>query len=93
MNIRTVCGALLLGGLVAGAASSTLSLAQSKDKGVSASKEAGAAARKSITESATKTATPNRNTNPTKHRYWRHRGGKHPHFGSRRVRTQIHTPQ
>jgi hypothetical protein len=22
-----------------------------------------------------------------KHRYWRHRGGKHPHYGSRRVRT------
>ena len=28
------------------------------------------------------------NTNPQKHRYWRHRGGQHPHFGSRRVRTQ-----
>ena len=24
---------------------------------------------------------------PAKHRYWRHRGGKHPHFGSRRIRT------
>jgi hypothetical protein len=24
---------------------------------------------------------------PTKHRYWRHRGGTHPHYGSRRVRT------
>jgi hypothetical protein len=23
---------------------------------------------------------------PTEHRYWRHRGGQHPHFGSRRVR-------
>jgi hypothetical protein len=22
-----------------------------------------------------------------KHRYWRHRGGKHPHYGSRRIRT------
>jgi hypothetical protein len=22
-----------------------------------------------------------------KHRYWRFRGGKHPHYGSRRVRT------
>lgn len=31
--------------------------------------------------------TPNTNTNPTKHRYWRHRGGSHPHYGSRRVRT------
>jgi hypothetical protein len=93
MNIRTVCGALILGGLVAVAASSTLSLAQSKDKDVSAPKDAGAAAPKSTTESATKSATPNTNTNPTKHRYWRHRGGKHPHFGSRRVRTQVHTPQ
>ena len=25
--------------------------------------------------------------NPHKHRYWRHRGGSHPHYGSRRVRT------
>lgn len=22
-----------------------------------------------------------------KHRYWRHHGGRHPHYGSRRVRT------
>lgn len=81
MDIRTICRALILSGLVAGAASS---LAQSKDKEVSASK--------STTESQ-KSATPNTNTNPTKHRYWRHRGGKHPHFGSRRVRGQVHTPQ
>jgi hypothetical protein len=27
------------------------------------------------------------NTNSPKHRYWRFRGGKHPHYGSRRVRT------
>src|SRR6185369_17885207 len=65
MKIRTVCGALILGGLVAGAATSTLSLAQSKDKGVSAPKDAGAAAPKSATESATKRATLNTNTNPT----------------------------
>ena len=25
--------------------------------------------------------------NVHKHRYWRHRGGQHPHYGSRRVRT------
>ena len=77
MKIRTVCGALLLGGLVAGAAP-TPSVAQSTGAGVAA-KDSGAAAPKS--------ATPNTNTNPTKHRHWRHRGGKHPHFGSRRVRT------
>jgi len=28
------------------------------------------------------------NASPKKHRYWRHRGGKHPHFGSRRIRTE-----
>lgn len=68
MNIRTVCGALILGELVAGAASSTLSLAQSKDKGVSAPKDAGGATPKSTTENSTKSTTPNTNTNPTKHR-------------------------
>jgi hypothetical protein len=77
MNIWTVCGALILGGLMVVAAPPPLSFAQ-KDVGVSAPKDAGA--------SAPKSTTPNTNTNPTKHRYWRHRGGKHPHFGSRRVR-------
>jgi hypothetical protein len=28
-----------------------------------------------------------KNVGSTKHRYWRHRGGTHPHYGSRRVRT------
>ena len=79
MNIRAVCAVLILGGWSAAAALSTPSLAQSTETGVSAPKESGAAAPRS--------ATPNTNTNPTKHRYWRHRGGKHPHFGSRRVRT------
>jgi hypothetical protein len=79
MNIRAVCAVLILGGLSAAAALPTPSLAQSTETGVSAPKESGVAAPKS--------ATPNTNTNPTKHRYWRHRGGKHPHFGSRRSRT------
>jgi hypothetical protein len=79
MKIRSVCGALILGGLIAAAAPPTLSPAQSTDTGVSAPKDTGAAASKS--------AAPNTNMNPTKHRHWRHRGGKHPHFGSRRVRT------
>jgi hypothetical protein len=78
MNIRTVCGALIIGGLVAAAASSTLSLAQTKDTGVSAPKDTGA--------SVPKSATPNTNMTPNKHRYWRHRGGRHPHYGSRRLR-------
>ena len=79
MNIPAVCGALILGGLVAVAAPATPSLAQSTDAGASAPRDAGSAAPNSIT--------PNTNTNPSKHRYWRHRGGKHPHYGSRRVRT------
>jgi hypothetical protein len=79
MNIPTVCSALILGVLVAMIAPTTVSLAQSIDKGVSATKDTGA--------SAPNTSRPNTNTNPTKHRHWRHRGGKHPHYGSRRVRT------
>jgi hypothetical protein len=78
MNIPTVCSALILGGLVATIAPTTVSLAQSNDKGVSA---------KDIGASTASNSTPNTNTNPTKHRHWRHRGGTHPHFGSRRVRT------
>jgi hypothetical protein len=79
MKIPTVCGALILGGLVAMIAPTTLSLAQSNDKSVSVPKDAGT--------SALNRAAPNTNTNPTKHRYWRHRGGSHPHYGSRRVRS------
>jgi hypothetical protein len=74
MNIPTVCCALILSGLVTMIAPTTVSLAQSNDKGASV-KDTGAS------------APTNTNTNPTKHRYWRHRGGTHPHYGSRRVRT------
>ena len=79
MNIPSVCGALILGGLVAMITLTSVSLAQSNDKAVSAPKEIGA--------STPNSSTPNTNTNPTKHRHWRHRGGVHPHYGSRRVRT------
>ena len=79
MDIQAACGALILVGLVATAARPTLSLAQSTDAGMSAPPDSGS--------SAPKSTTPNPNTNPSKHRYWRHRGGKHPHYGSRRVRT------
>jgi hypothetical protein len=79
MNISTVCSALILGGLAAMIAPGPASLAQSNDKGALTTKDSGAPA-------AGRT-TPNTNTNPTKHRYWRHRGGTHPHFGSRRVGT------
>lgn len=78
MNIRAICSALIMSGLMAVATPSTLSLAQSTNTGLLA-KDTGT--------SASKKATPNKNMNPTKHRHWRHRGGKHPHFGSRRVRT------
>jgi hypothetical protein len=85
MNLRTAYGALILAGLMAAAAPSTLSLAQPNAPAASAPKDVG--------ESARKSATPNTNMTPTKHRYWRHRGGKHPHFGSRRVRSQVPAPQ
>lgn len=39
MNIPTVCGAFILGGLAAMIAPTTVSLAQSNDKGVSVPKE------------------------------------------------------
>jgi len=81
MKIPTVCGALILGGLVAIIAPTTVSLAQSNDKGA-AVKDTGASA----PNSATPNTNTNTNTNPTKHRYWRHQGGRHPHYGSRRVR-------
>lgn len=74
MNVRIVCGVLILAGSIA-AVQPPLSHAQST---TSAPKPAAA------TPSA---VTPNTNANPTKHRYWRHRGGSHPHFGSRRIRT------
>jgi hypothetical protein len=33
-------------------------------------------------------STPKNTTaNVHKHRYWRHRGGRHPHYGSRRIGT------
>jgi hypothetical protein len=77
MNVRTICGALILAGSIA-SAQPTLSQTQSTDPKISPPTPAA------TTPSA---ATPNTNTNPTKHRYWRHRGGSHPHYGSRRVRT------
>jgi len=79
MNIPIVCAALMPGGLVAMIASTTtVSQAQSNDKGASA---------KDTSASGSGSATLNTNTNATKHRYCRHRGGTHPHYGSRCVRT------
>ena len=74
MNIRLVCSALMIGALTAVAAPQNQSVAQSNDQKAA----------------APKSATPNTNMTPRKHRYWRHQGGSHPHFGSRRVRA--HSP-
>jgi hypothetical protein len=71
MNIRLIFRTLVIGVAAAIAAPSNPSLAQSADQGASAAKS----------------AKPNTNMNPQKHRAWRHQGGRHPHFGSRRVRT------
>ncbi|MCP3369358.1 hypothetical protein [Bradyrhizobium cajani] len=79
MNIRAVCHALILGGLVTVAVPSPLSLAQPKDNSAAATKQTGA--------TAPSKATPNTTMRPFKHRYWRHRGGRHPHYGSRRLGT------
>jgi hypothetical protein len=73
MNSRLVCSALVIGALTAVAVSQSLSIAQQSNDPKA---------------SAPKSAAPNTNVNPQKHRYWRHQGGRHPHFGSRRVRTQ-----
>jgi hypothetical protein len=78
MNLRTAYGALIVAGFMATAASSIPCLAQPNTPAASAPKDLG--------ESALNSAAPKASMRPTKHRYWRHRGGKHPHYGSRRVR-------
>ena len=70
MSIRLVCSTLIIGALTAVTVPQNPSMAQSSNQAASASKS----------------ATPNMNTTPRKHRYWRHGGGRHPHYGSRRVR-------
>lgn len=80
MYVRTICCALILGGSMA-AMHPISSLAQSSGMGTSATQQPTPPP---VTSTST---TPNTNTNPTKHRHWRHRGGVHPHYGSRRVRT------
>lgn len=71
MNIQALGGTLIVGALVAFAPASNRSLAQTNDAKVSAPQSA---------------ATNTTRAKP-KHRYWRFRGGKHPHYGSRRVGT------
>jgi hypothetical protein len=71
MNIQVVGGALIVGALLVAAPLPSRSAAQTNDAKVS----------------APQSATPNTNKASPKHRYWRFRGGTHPHYGSRRVRT------
>ncbi len=78
MTFRVMFTRLIFSGLVMVAAFETRLLAQTNAPGPAAAKDASTVSPGS--------ATPNTNTNPVKHRYWRHRGGRHPHFGSRRVR-------
>ncbi len=72
MNIQAAGGALIVGALLMAALLPSRSVAQTSDAKVS----------------APPSATPNTNRASPKHRYWRFRGGTHPHYGSRRVRTQ-----
>ncbi len=71
MNIQAIGGTLIISALLAAAPLSSRSLAQTSDASVSAQQN----------------ATPHTNRASPKHRYWRFRGGKHPHYGSRRTRT------
>lgn len=75
MNVKSVLSTMVLGGLIV-TALPIFSQAQSTDRDISARKQA--------TAHASSSATPS--SHRTKHRYWRHRGGKHPHYGSRRIR-------
>ena len=71
MNIQAAGGILIVGGLLAVAPLSSRSPAQTNDANVS----------------APQSAAPNTTKATPKHRYWRFRGGTHPHYGSRRVHT------
>jgi len=70
MNLYIVGGTLIVGALLAAVPLSNQCLAQTND--------AKASAPQRTTSNATRAT--------WKHRYWRFRGGKHPHYGSRRVR-------
>jgi hypothetical protein len=71
MNVHALGGTLIVSVLLTGAPPSIRCLAQSNDAKMSAPRSVG---------SDTTRASP-------KHRYWRFRGGRHPHYGSRRLRT------
>lgn len=78
MKIRTAWSIVVFSGLIA-VASATSSLARSGNHGASV------VAKESVTPVPKGEA---RHARPhlRKQRYWRHRGGSHPHYGSRRIR-------
>lgn len=73
MKILALGGSFIVGALLAVAPLSNSSVAQTNDTNVS----------------TPRSTTPNTNTQRAspKHRHWRFRGGKHPHYGSRRLGT------
>jgi hypothetical protein len=71
MNIHAVSGALVVGALLAISPPANRSLAQTEH----------------IDTAATQNVAANNTVATPKHRHWRFRGGRHPHFGSRRIRT------
>ena len=71
MNIQALGGTLIVSALLAVAPLSNRSLAQTNDAKVA----------------APQSVSPNTRRASPKHRHWRFRGGKHPHYGSRRVHT------
>ncbi len=71
MNTHAMGITLIVAALLSVAPLSNRSLAQTNDANVSAPHRVA----------------PNTNRASPKHRYWRFRGGKHPHYGSRRLGT------
>lgn len=74
MNIRTMAGALIVTALLA-----VTPLSRSPAQTNESQSQGHVFAPQSVT--------PNTRRASPKHRYWRFRGGKHPHYGSRRVGT------
>ena len=74
MNVRTIGSVVIVTALLAVTPLSNRSSAQTDQ-----TKESHVSAPQSVT--------PNTRRALPKHRYWRFRGGKHPHYGSRRVQT------
>jgi len=66
---------LVCGALIAG----TLAAIAPPRLSVAQSNDQGGSARENVAP----------RTTPHKHRHWRHLGGRHPHYGSRRVRTHV----